>query len=168
MQAPWDGIWTEELLRDLCGGVTRKEGSFKAVGQSLNRKYLTNPLSPPFKVERKDGRSYRVVGSGLDGDGDYMKIEEAVKRLARLQAVPVNEDGTVWKIKPGELPPGVCPECEGAGEFECDECEGKGSRECDMGHNHDCDDCGAIGSIKCGDCGGTGSTANLKTAAKAA
>lgn len=144
MFEPWDGIWTYELLRDLCGGVTRGKGEFRATGISQGRKYFTTPSSSPIKVEREGGTSYRVNG------GDWTGRDEAVTELTRLQAVPVNDDGKQWKIRREELlPEGVCEVCEGDGEYECETCEGEGSQECSLGHDHDCEDCDATGVVKC-------------------
>lgn len=137
----WDGIWTFDLLRDLCGGVTRSGGKVKVclVGQTRR-----NYTAPEVTIERID-RTYRIEGINNEFSGDF-----AVDELNRLGAVPVNDDGTMWKVRRPESRPGLCESCEGTGKMDCPECGGDGDVECcECGHEKDCDHCWGSGEVEC-------------------
>lgn len=131
MLVPWDGIWTYELLRDLCGGVTRNKGAIRASCKDIG----------PFKIVRND-RDYIIAGaSERDGEG-------AVRWLNRHHAVPLYDNGKAWKFCRPE-PDDNCPICSTTGQLDCDECNGSGSLECDLGHEHDCEACWGSGTVMC-------------------
>lgn len=137
---PWDGVWTEELLRDLCGGVTRKTGEVKVSivvggwGRKPGREIIT--------VKRTDKWDYSIRGSAL------VAVAAAVK-LNELGAVPVNDNGKMWKVK---ISDDACPKCQGRKYQECPECDGRGETECcECGQDIECDVCDGVGTTEC-DC----------------
>ncbi len=146
MSDVWNGVWTPELLSDLCDGVTREAGSFKARRYRLERRALV--FAGPLEVRRTERTTYIIAGD------TYVFAEFAVDRLNELFAVPLNEDGSEWKVRrpdPQELAAN-CPECKGTREVECGECGGDGDCECSCGHEHDCHECGGDGVVACEAC----------------
>jgi len=144
----WDGVWTPELVRDLCGGVTRSEGKFSARKYRPERRgdSLAFVYAGPLTVERKDRFAYRV--------GGWCDDEEAAERLNAAFAVPLYDDGREWKVRrpdAAELA-AKCPECGGVGTVSCGDCDGDGQCTCHCGHEHDCRGCDGAGRVACGAC----------------
>lgn len=142
----WDGVWTYDLLRDLCGGVTRRQGAFKA------RKYLRERgrfvYAGPVAVERVGVTNWKIGGTTFGGTDD------AVAYLNSLYAVPLYDDGREWKVRrpdPDENPAN-CPDCKGTGEADCPDCDGTGDCVCHCGHSHDCHECDGSGKVRCDGC----------------
>lgn len=147
MSEPWDGIWTADLLRDLCGGVTRAAGAFKA--RTYHRSRGAFWANGTVTIERKDRVHYRVGGD------DFRRIDAVVDRLNAMYAVPLFEDGREWKVRrpdPAELARN-CPDCKGTGKAECGYCDGDGLCECHCGHEHECHECDGVGHVECEACG---------------
>ena len=143
---PWDGIWTEDLLRDL----TRREGPFEVQRYTLKqdgRVRHFRPYGKPVTVEADANAGYLI---GIQAHG----LADAVKELNRTFAVPLYVTGKEWKVRrpdPERLAAG-CPECDGTGYVDCGSCDGTGDCECHCGHQHDCHECDGTGEVACSDC----------------
>lgn len=97
---PWDGVWTEELLRDLTGGVTRSEGKLVVrIGyyDETVRRYrdaLGNRYAISCTVEDEVDGVMTPVNRVIT-----CPPWDAVDELNQRRAVPVNDDGRPWKVQ---------------------------------------------------------------------
>lgn len=98
---PWDGVWSEELLRDLTQGSTRLRGridvqirtGFRVTDQvRVERNSEGFDKEQPTWTPRREVKVYRI-------DGAMMTARAAVLWLNQKDAVPINEDGTRWKVR---------------------------------------------------------------------
>lgn len=99
----------------------------------------------PFVVE------YPSPGGAADWCRDpltetFRTVAEADAAIAS-DALGRDTEARIVNALTGEVIPGACPECEGAGELECSLCGGIG------GEKSACRSCGGTGLVPCHECG---------------
>lgn len=103
MQQPWNGVWTHELLRDLCGGITYAYGvdGIRSINVACQRCEL-------FKSERSgiyygvgtlEIRRFGKCNFGIKGLPPLNDIVEYLTEwLTEVHAIPINDDGSLWVV----------------------------------------------------------------------